>query len=52
MIGSEGGETESNSLLDFPAFKSRPVLISGFLNEATIMVSKEKPKKIGIIGSN
>ena len=37
---------------DFPAFKLKPVLISGFLNEATIMVSKEKPKKIGIIGSN
>jgi hypothetical protein len=48
----EGNDSETVSLSDFPAFKARPVLISGFLNEATIMVSKEKPKKIGIIGSN
>lgn len=27
-------------------------MIAGFLTEATLMVSKEKPKKIGIIGSN
>jgi phosphatidylinositol kinase/protein kinase (PI-3 family) len=37
---------------DFPAFKSKPVLISGFLPEAIIMHSKEKPKKIGIVGSD
>jgi phosphatidylinositol kinase/protein kinase (PI-3 family) len=37
---------------EFPAFKSNPVLIAGFLPEATIMISKEKPKKIGIIGTN
>lgn len=37
---------------DFPAFKDKPVYIAGFLPEATIMISKEKPKKIGIIGSD
>lgn len=45
-------ENGGTSLSDYPAFKQKPVLIAGFLNEATIMVSKEKPKKIGIIGSN
>jgi len=37
---------------EFPAFKANPILIAGFLPEATIMISKEKPKKIGIIGTN
>ena len=44
--------SNKNNLQDFPAYKLKPVLIAGFLNEATIMLSKEKPKKIGIIGSN
>ena len=47
-----GNDGDASSLQKFPAFKPKPVLIAGFLNEATIMVSKEKPKKIGIIGSN
>lgn len=50
--GESGNEGDASSLQKFPAFKPKPVLIAGFLNEATIMVSKEKPKKIGIIGSN
>jgi phosphatidylinositol kinase/protein kinase (PI-3 family) len=37
---------------EFPAYKSKPVLIGGFLSEAMIMVSKERPKKIGIIGTD
>lgn len=51
---TQGGAGSSDNLdnKDFPAFKNKPVLIAGFLNEATIMISKEKPKKIGIIGTN
>ncbi len=37
---------------EFPAYKVRPVTIAGFFHEATIMLSKEKPKKIGIKGSD
>mmetsp|Transcript_114598 Transcript_114598/g.159095 ORF Transcript_114598/g.159095 Transcript_114598/m.159095 type:complete len:121 (+) Transcript_114598:881-1243(+) len=37
---------------DFPAYKSKPVTINGFLTKATILPSKEKPKKISIIGSD
>lgn len=46
---SETGTPEGE---EFPAFKANPILIAGFLPEATIMISKEKPKKIGIIGTN
>jgi hypothetical protein len=52
LEGDIGNDGDASSLQKFPAFKPKPVLIAGFLNEATIMVSKEKPKKIGIIGSN
>lgn len=39
-------------MFNFPAFKQNPVMISGFVTHATVMHSKEKPKKIGIIGSD
>lgn len=37
---------------DFPAYQSNPIYIKSFVEKATIMLSKEKPKKIGIIGSD
>lgn len=36
----------------FTAYKEDPIMIKGFTPKVTIMHSKEKPKKIGIIGSN
>jgi len=39
-------------LAKFPAYKPNPVMISSFTPKVTIMNSKEKPKKIGIIGSD
>jgi phosphatidylinositol kinase/protein kinase (PI-3 family) len=45
-------QSEAAKLNEFPAFKLKPVTISGFLPEAKIMLSKEKPKKIGIMGSD
>ena len=39
-------------MASFPAFKKNPVMISGFLQKVTIMLSKEKPKKIGILGTD
>jgi serine/threonine-protein kinase ATR len=39
-------------LSEFPAFKANPVMISAFTQKVTIMVSKEKPKKIGVIGTD
>jgi hypothetical protein len=45
-------QVQEESKEEFPAFKSNPVTISGFLHEATIMLSKEKPKKIGMLGNN
>ena len=36
----------------FAVFKEDPVRIQGFHPEVQIMLSKEKPKKIGIIGSD
>jgi serine/threonine-protein kinase ATR len=43
---------DKSELENFPAFKKNPVMISGFLQKVTIMLSKEKPKKIGILGSD
>lgn len=36
----------------FPAYKPDPVMLQAFVPKLTIMHSKEKPKKIGIVGSN
>lgn len=48
----EQSEESENPLAQFPAFKKNPVMISGFLQKVTIMLSKEKPKKIGILGTD
>mmetsp|Transcript_25760 Transcript_25760/g.25040 ORF Transcript_25760/g.25040 Transcript_25760/m.25040 type:complete len:682 (+) Transcript_25760:1053-3098(+) len=45
-------QEEGKEEAEFPAFKPKPVLIQGFVPEASIMLSKEKPKKIGIKGSD
>lgn len=39
-------------LVKFPAYKENPVMISAFTAKVVIMNSKEKPKKIGIIGTD
>ena len=39
-------------MIKFSAYKEDPVMIQSFQTKVTIMHSKEKPKKIGIIGSN
>ena len=36
----------------FKIFPQNPVYIKGFVPEAQVMQSKEKPKKIGIIGTD
>ena len=48
----EQSEEVDRELASFPAFKKNPVMISGFLQKVTIMLSKEKPKKIGILGTD
>ena len=48
----EQSEETENPLANFPAYKKNPVMISGFLQKVTIMLSKEKPKKIGILGTD
>ena len=48
----EQSEENENPLANFPAFKKNPVMIAGFLQKVTIMLSKEKPKKIGILGTD
>jgi len=48
----EQSEESENPLANFPAYKKNPVMISGFLQKVTIMLSKEKPKKIGILGTD
>lgn len=45
-------EEEKNQKDSFSAYKENPVLLSGFTPKVTIMHSKEKPKKIGIVGSD
>lgn len=37
---------------EFPAYKVNPILIQGFLPKVTIMQSKEKPKKISMLGND
>lgn len=49
---SEEIDNEADYLARFPAYKTNPVMISTFTQKATIMSSKEKPKKIGIIGTD
>ena len=48
----EMNEETEDDLASFPAFKKNPVMVSSFLQKVTIMLSKERPKKIGILGSD
>ena len=52
QLGSDYHCDDNEDEIDFPAFKADPVMISGFLHKVTIMLSKEKPKKIGILGTD
>jgi phosphatidylinositol kinase/protein kinase (PI-3 family) len=38
--------------MKFPAYKSNPIKIQSFLPKVDIMSSKERPKKIGIVGTD
>ena len=48
MVDAEDGTDQCA----FKAYKEDPVMLSSFQPKVTIMHSKEKPKKIGIIGSD
>jgi len=43
---------ENKSQPEFPAYKPNPIRIQSFLHKIQIMTSKEKPKKITILGTN
>jgi len=43
---------ERKSQPEFPAYKPNPIRIQSFLHKIQIMNSKEKPKKITILGTN
>jgi len=49
---NNGSPAAGSETCEFPAYKEDPVLLSGFMAKVTIMHSKEKPKKIGITGSD
>lgn len=49
---SEALANPGQNIIYYPAYKEDPVMISSFQTKVTIMHSKEKPKKIGIVGSN
>ena len=49
--GNPDGEPGSEKS-QFSAYKEDPVMLSSFQHKVTILHSKEKPKKIGILGSD